>query len=565
MGRVVDATMTSVSLAQLFASRGAPLMLKGGDSLVEAGEAARGLYRLDAGRLAAVDQRQDDGAQAQAIYRPGALIGGTELLGDSPFPFTLTALRDSELRFLPRDTLEPLLHDDAILLAELARASLMRMQAPAVAARRRGSILGFVAVCPGVQMRDVVERLAVRMRAMGVSVAVLCAEDDRTTAHLSALEESHDYVLLAAEQDDRDFAAYCGRQIDRLILVAGAQSELPDGPFQFAAAGLQRHRLIDFVLIQPEATRLPSAASRWMRAAPAARLFHVREGVVADLDRLARIYAGRSCAVVLSGGGARAFAHVGALRAMEELGLPVDFVAGTSMGAVIAAGVAMGWGHDELDRRMRHAFVDSSPLRDIAFPLLALTHGREVSRRLKMHFGEAEILDLWTSFMCVSTDLTRGDLFVHRQGLVRDAVRASLSLPGVLPPVVLGDRVLVDGALMRNLPVDLVRSQHDGATVAVDVSVMARLTPEELRLQPSAWRWLTSGAWLRGPPIVAVLIRSATLPAARLTGRLNRADVVIDPDLDHVRLQDWKAYGPAVEAGYRAAMAQAGELEALRG
>jgi NTE family protein len=193
--------------------------------------------------------------------------------------------------------------------------------------------------------------------------------------------------------------------------------------------------------------------------------------------------------------------------------------------------------------------------------MLAMTFGREVARRLEEHFGDAEIPDLWRPFTCVSTDLTAGEAFAHHTGRLRDALRATISLPGVLPPVVLDGRVLVDGAVANNLPVDLVRSQHDGVTIGVDVARASGLAPDELKLRPAGLRWLTSGAWRRGPPIVSVLMRAATMPTARIADSMRDAlDIVIEPELDGVQLRDWKAYEPAVEAGYRATWAQAERL-----
>jgi NTE family protein len=224
----------------------------------------------------------------------------------------------------------------------------------------------------------------------------------------------------------------------------------------------------------------------------------------------------------------------------------------------------MGWDLPELDRRIREAFVESSPLNDIAFPLLAMTRGRRVDERLETHFGDTEITDLWRPFACVSTDLTTGGPYIHRRGLLRAALRASLSLPGVLPPVVQDGHVLVDGALVRNLPLDVVREQHDGVTVAVDVAVSEGLWPEDLLLRPSGWRWLTSGAWRKGPPIVSVLIRSATLPSATALAAAHDSRIVeIVPDVEGVELQDWNAYDRAVDAGYRTAMNAADQLTAL--
>jgi NTE family protein len=344
--------------------------------------------------------------------------------------------------------------------------------------------------------------------------------------------------------------------------VGSAHSPLLEGPLTFAAAAIQRHRLLDFILLQPADAERPQNSDRWLRAAPVSRLFQIRRGASADIARVARTLTGRSVGLVLSGGGARAYAHIGVLSALHELGIAPDLVGGTSMGAVIAAGVAMGWSLKELDARIRNAFVETSPLSDIAFALLAMTRGSEVDRRLLRHFGETDIADLWRPFLCVSTNLTTGLLFEHCQGVLRRALRASISLPGVLPPVVHEEQVLVDGALVRNLPTDLMRERHDGLTIGVDVAESAGLRPAKRALDPPGLRWLTSGAWLKGPPIVSVLIRSATLPSAKLVaaGVEDAADLIIAPELSGVGLRDWKVYDRAVAAAYAATMAQAPAL-----
>ncbi len=187
-----------------------------------------------------------------------------------------------------------------------------------------------------------------------------------------------------------------------------------------------------------------------------------------------------------------------------------------------------------------------------------------VDRRLKTHFDDVQIGDLWRPFACVSTDLTAGGMHVHRRGSLRRALRASLSLPGVLPPAVHNGHVLVDGALVCNLPIDLVREQHSGVTVGVDVAVSEGLRPGDLRLRPPGLRWLTSGAWLRGPPIVAVLIRAATVSSLGVDPAPPDDVIELAPSVEGVGLQDWKAYERAVESGYRTAMAAAEQLSALR-
>lgn len=550
----------SDALDRLFDTEGRAFALPGGETLAAAGEPLQGLYRLDAGRLAEVDTAAPGGFRITAVHRPGALIGAARLLDNEPHETTLTALRDSNLTMVPVAEATAALRRDPEVLAAVARAALTRLGAAEPEDQRKASILGFVAVCDSVPMRSLAERLAAAMRALGARCIVVGSDTAASSpADLSRMEAEHDFVLMAAERQEFVFTAFCGRQIDRLILVGAAASPLLEGPCTFAAVAIQKHRLMDFILVQPAGAARPANSDRWLSAAPASRLFHVRDGDAADFARLARVYTGRSLGLALSGGGARAYAHVGVAKALREMGVAVDFVGGTSMGAVIAAGIAMGWGVEEMDERIRDAFVVSSPLSDIAFPLLAMTRGEEVDRRLEKHFGDVEISDLWLPFLCVSTDLSTGGTHVHRRGLLRRAVRASLSLPGVLPPVVEGGHVLVDGALVGNLPAALVRDQHDGVTIGVDVAVAEGLKPEDLMLHPGGLRWLTSGAWRRGPPIVSVLIQSATMPtASAMAATRGVLDLTIIPQVDGVELRDWKAYEPAVDAGYRATMA-AGE------
>lgn len=566
VGRVHGLDLFVTRLHDLdFAADATPLLLRGGETLVAAGEPMKALYRLTAGRLGELTPTTDGGGRLLTVHRPGALIGGAQLLGGGVSRTTLTALRDSELESIEAKRAQDRLRADPDFLSEVAREALARVAAAGPSNERRKSmILALVGAADGLAVRALAERLASSMRALGAEVAVLGAEAAGSApSHLHALEVEHDFVLMAAERGDTDFIDWSRRQMDRLILVGGPGEPPRGAGAPTAPPGIRAQRLIDVVLLHPPGSR-PQGAARWLDAFDPARLFHIRAGEAADEARLARVYSGNSVALALGGGGARAYAHVGVVRALHELGVPIDFVAGTSMGAVIAAGLAMGWDDAEMDRRVRAAFVESSPLSDIAFPILAMTRGRVVDRRLAEHFGDVDIADLWRPFLCVSTDLTIGGMHVHRRGPLRRALRASLSLPGVLPPAVESGHVLVDGALVRNLPADLVREQHDGVTIGVDVASAEGLEPDDLLLKPSGWRWLASGAWLRGPPIVSVLIRSATLPSFAAAAQTQEDLVAIEPQVAGVGLQDWKAYDVAVASGYSAAMAAAETLTALR-
>jgi NTE family protein len=213
----------------------------------------------------------------------------------------------------------------------------------------------------------------------------------------------------------------------------------------------------------------------------------------------------------------------------------------------------MGWDDEEADRRLHEAFVDTSPLDDIALPLLAMTHGLKVSERLAHHFGDTYIPDLWLPFFCLSSNLTTGAYQLHKRGLVRTALRASIALPGVLPPATDHNNVLVDGAVLNNFPADVMRAAQLGPVVGVDVTSGRSITAEDVARPASVWRWLWSGQWRKGPPIVSLLIRAATVSAGHdLLAARAATDVLVLPEVSNIEIRDWSAYEPAVAEGYRA-------------
>ncbi|MDI1363925.1 MAG: patatin-like phospholipase family protein, partial [bacterium] len=482
--------------------------------------------------------------------------GEMALIGGTPHSANLVALRDSEVLALPRADFLAAAESDPTVMLELSRLMIRRArQAQTHAAIGDPSVFGFIAVEPGQAIRPIVERLAHCMETLGYSVTVEGGESLLApTEWFTNVERAHDFILYVAEAEETAWKHVVGRQVDRLFRVGRGERTPPPVIPSYASGPLQAQRLVDLILLQSAGLKQPAGSDAWMEATQAARLFHLRENGMADIERLARVLTGQSVGLVLSGGGARAYAHIGAIEAMRERGIPIDFVGGASMGAVIAAGLAMGWDDGEMEVRIRKAFVDSSPLDDIAFPMVAMTRGDKVKARLQEHFGDVQISDLWLPFFCVSSNLTSGAYHLHRRGALHDALRASISLPGVLPPVCQDGAVLVDGAVMKNFPADVMRAFQLGPIVGVDVTRGRSITDEDVVPPPSLWKWFWSGEWRKGPPIVALLMRAATVSTGRdLTASREASDVLITPKLDKIDIRDWRAFAPAVHAGKIAA------------
>lgn len=540
-------------LARLFEQRpeASWFTLTGGETLYRAGDPADTLYLVRSGRLGVFRKEEGKETEFVGVVTAGQPVGEMSLMAGTPHASTVAALRDSAILALPREAFFKAAHKSPEVLAELARLMILRARDSATSAGDP-SVFGFLSLRDQ-PIRPMVDRVAEAILGLGFTVQIIDQSALRSAADwFGRVEDAHDYVLYVAEKTDTAWSTLCARQVDRLFLVGDCLSTpglppLPDHP------DAETHRPTDLILLRPPGANT-ACTPAWIGATGPARWFHVTEGDGGDESRIARVITGTSVGLVLSGGGARAYAHLGAIRALREAGTPFDFVGGSSMGGVMAAGLALEWSQDELEARIRAAFVDSSPLSDIAMPIIAMTRGRKVEALLEEHYGDVEISDLALPFFCVSANITSNSYQVHRLGLLRRALRASISLPGVMPPVVQDGAVLVDGAVMKSFPADVMRAQHLGPVVGVDVSRARGVDPTILENPKSWWRWILSGDWRQGPPIVSILMRSATIStAAELAATRAATDVLILPRLDGVEIRNWKAFEPALAAGYEAA------------
>jgi len=372
----------------------------------------------------------------------------------------------------------------------------------------------------------------------------------------AAREAQARFVIYLDTQGDPLWRQRCLRQADVLLLPA--QAARPARPWPEAAIldpSRLGHRPRHLILLQ--AGRQPSlgAAQRW-RAPFGGELQHHHVGGQVDIARLARLVSGNARGLVLAGGGARGLAHLGALRALKEAGQEFDCVGGTSIGAIIGAGVAAGWGLDATIETLRRAFVQGRPLSDWTLPVVALTRGRRAASMLRRAFGALDIEDLKLPFFCVATCLSGDGMVVQRAGPLWMWLRASSAIPGVLPPVLHRGRVYVDGALVDNLPTDVMSTDGIAHITAIDIRAdISLLTTAEEYSTPPWWRLMLQRQAIQRPGLVSTLVRAAMVNSEGASEhRRGLADVLVTPPLEHVSVLDWGDWERAVEAGYRETM-----------
>lgn len=552
------------------AKKGEWVRLRGGNALFQPGDIADSIYFVKSGVLGAFHRASDGELELLGYIRSGEPVGEMAFLAAAPHASPVYALRDTELVKFSRTVFDKLVAKHPALLRGLAQLMVGRMRSNRrsnAEDRSQPKVFAMLASSPTISCKFLARQLADKLAKFGKSVIVIGPEAAKSGLEwFDQQERAHDVVLLHSPIADSAWFRLCLRQADRLWVIGRADAHPSDPLLPVEDSPARAMRLVDVILLHNENQRAVSAGKDWKQAAGAARIFHWRTGNSEDVTRIARTAAGRSVGLVLSGGGARAYAHIGAVRALREANIPIDFCGGTSMGAIIAANVAMGWDDAKIERTIIESFVDSNPVDDYILPVVALTRGAKVRRRLAKHYGDMQIENMALPFFCLSTNLTSGHSSIHRNGLLRKALCASIALPGVLPPVVIDHEVHVDGAVLNNFPVDVMQDFHRGPVLGIDVSQVRGLDAAEFVEPPGFFSWIMKHGIHNAPPIASLLMRTATLSTSNLDARRSDADILILPEMDDIDLRDWKAFDRATEAGYTATVKalDQGLLDGLR-
>ena len=396
---------------------------------------------------------------------------------------------------------------------------------------------------------------------LGTHHVAYLADDDpkngRFIFWLNEQEATHDYVVYEADYEPTAWTRRCVRQADLVLIVGNANGSPALGTIEASLpAHAENQQIIQcLVLLHEEETHLPHNTMKWLAPRNLRNHYHVRLQRKADFMRIGRLLTGQGVGLVLSGGGARAMAQIGVIRALVEKGIPIDAVGGASGGAVFAGLHAMGLDHDTMITRT----AKSVGRVDYTLPLHALTTGKNFTKALTYLFGSVRIEDLWTTYFCISANLTQAKLMIHESDSLMHAVRASTAIPGILPPAFQDGNILADGGLINNLPTDLMLARPDiGRIIAVDV---ARADQTE-RLKPfdysiSGWKslWKRLSPWATNPEfpsISEVMMRSISIANAQTVNVTKHiVDLYLEPPVQSFGLLDFNKVRTLADIGYR--------------
>ncbi len=559
----------------------------GGSTLVRRGDPSDALYIVISGRLVATLEDESGGIVRLGEIGRGEMIGEMSILSGGTRTATVTALRDSRLVRISNQTFLEFMQRHPSVTRQFIQILTSRL---ANRAPRNQEKLSTLALVPAGGQEGgpegfpaFVANLEAALRGM---VGVTCIDRRRVEAEfpgalerteardgiaawLDAEEQRHDLLLYVCDPDPTPWTQMCLRQADRVLVVARADSPQADpGRVERfldgdGSGGEVRGR--ELVLLHPADRRLPNDTARWLAQRSVRRHHHLRSGDAGALARLCRHLLGRSVGLALGGGGAKAFAEVGVLRALAEAGVPVDVIGGTSMGAVIGALAATGQDAAQVHESLRD-MLRLKPFSGLTLPLVSLLSGKRLDHAMQSMFGETAIEDLWRRYFCTACSLTHGTLKAAERGRLRRWVAASNAVPGIMPPVVDGGELYVDGGLLNNVPADVMSGINAGPVIAVNVSSVTTLhagVPDDADL--SGWSVLMSRLEGRkgpgtgegeamdagSPRLGRLLVRAMLLASSNHAATMrNYASLYLTPPLQGADVGDWHSLDALVEAGY---------------
>ncbi|HRX78849.1 MAG: cyclic nucleotide-binding domain-containing protein [Planctomycetaceae bacterium] len=575
--------------------------LRRGDLLCYQSEPSDSFYIIISGRMQVLIQDASGRSQNVSELSQGESVGEMGVVTGEPRSATIIASRDTELMEFSRDEFEDFTQRYPEMMRRITRMLINRLQRANRHSRAR-TLSSNILLAPAsdrVQLDEFSSQLYEALHAMdfddksgmqaclmltsqevdkrlgrpGISQAGERRPDDlRLRSWLSEQEKKYAVILLQADPTITNWTSRCIRNADEIMYVANATCEptttevVGEIQLQEAKHAERRHTL---VLLHGDVER-PQGTLRWLEKLDLAknllsksgrgRHFHIRRRRESDYQRLARYVSRREVGLVLSGGGARGFAHVGCIRAMHELGIPIDMIGGVSMGSLVSAAYAYDPARfEETINRVQSQL--KGVLFDVTAPVVAIARGQKFDKRLRSWFGaETQIEDLWMPYFCVSSNLTEAQIVVHEAGPLWWSVRASGTLPGLTSPVVHEEHLLFDGCLLDNLPMDVMRERLGTATViAVDV-----VPPHDLKFQfpnvqsPSGWwlLWRKLNPFMETialPNIVSILHRAGELGSVYGRQKLidqRIADRYIQPPVDHIKIADFGGVAEARQIGY---------------
>ena len=556
--------------------------LGAGDVLMEQGQPGDTAYLSLSGRLRVYVKNPDGTSRMVRELGRGEITGEISLYTGAPRSATVVAIRDTLLARIDKPHFDGLVARNPQVSLALTNKIIQRLQTQHARQPLPAPVMvTLLPITNGVDAEQLAHRLTGVLGQYGracfvtagsmaarlaepVLQAVGASQDERLSAALDEFEAEHDFVLMVAEPQASEWTRLCIRHSDEILLLAGANEPARLHPVEQAClVGMpQRSEAAEtLVLLHPEGIKSPLGMRRWLERRPVTGHVNIRPSLDGDVARLARLLSRNAVGLVLAGGGARGFAHLGIWKTLRQQGIEVDCVGGTSMGAVMAAIIAADATPEQTIGVAREAFRVNPTGDYTVLPLLSLIKGRRVRSVIERSIhrlmgGSVDIVDLWKNYFCIASNYSQGKEMRLQEGDLGQALLASIAIPGALPPVVRNGELLCDGGTFNNFPADVMRDMRGvGRVIGVDLSAR---NPKRLNFKetPGPWTLLLDRLRPRAkrryrlPSLVSYLLNVTILYSiSRQDESRRHTDLYFNPPLFRVGLLQWDRFDTIVRQG----------------
>jgi len=534
--------------------------LHAGEVLFERGDEANDMYFLLLGKLRATGSNDSGKTIVLGDILHGESVGEMGLLNNGKRNATVTAMRHSLVAHIGRESFEKLYSKHPEVLLRTSQTVIDRLN---LANERAGGgsvqedkVISLIDATNDSTCTTFTDQMLDHMCKDGSTVHLNESDKNELESLISAQER--EYPFIALRGNDPEWISEAVSLSDSLVFICREhdletflelKEKLGISDAQWALADRQ------LVLVY-EGDEHPHEVSQWFKHFDPEQILKARELNRKDVDRASRMIRDRGIGLVLGGGGAHGFAHLGVIKALEERDIPIDFVCGSSVGAIMGAGVAMDWPMDEIMSKVRTEISEDNPLNDYTVPMIALLKGERMLMKLKKHFDQ-NIEQTWVNFMCIASDYQNGQIQLLDTGSMYKSISASISIPGVLPPSILNDHFVLDGGVLDNVPVGSLRKKFKGRIVTSDLSVIKEYNVQDERLPSGTKVFLNRlnpfAKKLRTPRLMNVIMKSMTLGSInRKEQNKSMSDLYINSQVQKGFLA-WKEFDAIVDAGYKRA------------
>lgn len=466
------------------------VVLNSGETLFEKDTPSDSLFIVVKGLLAAILPTTDEGEKIAGNIRSGQTVGEMGLLTSQPRGFTIRALRQSILLKLTRDAFESYFSREPDVLMKLMKLIVTRSQRTvrALTSYYQYNNIMLLPVASHIDIHFFVTKLKSQISSTE-KIIFINAKDlkeyhhnnyQAIHKHLDELEMQYQFIFYVIDIYDASLLDILFERVDKIVYLAKGNEALKLDPIvqKESEAHYAGHVKKDLVLLHADG-ETPKNTSYWLDRIACARYHHVHYNKSEDYARLGRLLLGGACGLVLGGGGIRGWIEVGVIKALMEKNVTIDVIGGTSIGATIGACLLMSSSYENFQQLVTNISNDiRNPfsLRNFTVPLISILSGKSGTLSLKKHFGNQYIENLNKPFFCIACNMSKSEQVVRTRGLLWKWVRASGSIPGLIPPIVEDGEIYVDGGVINNLPVNVMKDYLDGKgkIIAVDLTSAIR-------------------------------------------------------------------------------------------